>query len=320
MLARFISLTAVAFADDEGLHHLNEAAAVSLLQTSSSMKIAQDPNTIGAKGGGGAKGFGAKTVPKIPSPAPTGKGAGKGPGGGGGGSCSAAKDALKTARQAVGVDCADEPTDFVAPPETSVDKYKIFPAPDEGDPSALKSCKEGWMAHTTQRHTPSQCWEFPSTVPGVLGAGRGYKVGLEESRQLTPDACIDLVFKISRETGICNPNYTEKQVNLPASYRFTGCSVEFHDQSSYDVLKVPEHLLDEWKYNNLRGHTKFGRCIMCGQGRLGDGNLVIGHDLWKVPIGKAGLYRRDTHEEAVRMTCIMNPEEKDGFEVHHYTK
>lgn len=291
MLARFISLTAVAFADDEGLHHLNEAAAVSLLQTSSSMKIAQDPNTIGGKGPGG---------------------------GGGGGSCSAAKDALKTARQAVGVDCADEPTDYVAPPETSLDKYKIFPAPDEGDPSALKSCKEGWMAHTTQRHTPSQCWEFPSTVPGVRGGG--YKVGLEESRQLTPDACIDLVFKISRETGICNPNYTDKGINLPASYRFTGCSVEFHDQSSHDVLKVPEHLLDEWKYNNLRGHTKFGRCIMCGQGRLGDGNLVIGHDLWKVPIGKAGLYRRDSHEELVRMTCIMNPEEKDGFVVHHYTK
>jgi hypothetical protein len=234
--------------------------------------------------------------------------------------CPAAKAALKTARQSAKAECADEEVDYVEQPESSNDKYKIFPPPEATDePSSFKSCKQGWMAHVSQqRHTGNQCWdaafgghEFESVTGPLV---RDWKVFKGESNYVTPDECVILVNKIVRITGICNPNATTPNGQWPAAYRFTGCAAEFVDGSHSDVMETPDHLLTDRMMKNSKGHPKFGRCMLCGKGNLGPYNI---HDpSHAVTAGYAGLTRRDFDLDTRHMTCILNPEEKDQFELH----
>lgn len=234
--------------------------------------------------------------------------------------CKSAKAALKAARQSRNTECEDEEVDYVEQPDSSNDKYKIFPPPDATDPpSSFKSCNQGWMAHVSQqRHTLHQCWdatvgghEFEEVNGGPLV--RQWKVFKGESTYVTPDECAILVHKISRITGICNPNATTPNGQWPAAYRFTGCAAEFVDQSASDVLETPAHLLEDRPMKNSKGHPKFGKCMMCGKGRLGPYKI---HE-FDVTAGFAGLTRADWDLDTGRMTCILNPEEKEKFELHH---
>jgi len=269
MIARFLSLLAVASADSEGLH---------LLQTSAHAKVSGNAS----------------------------------PG------CKSARDALKTARQSAAAECADEEVDYVEQPESTTDKYKIFPPPEADDPpSSFKSCNQGWMAHVSQqRHTGNQCWdaavgghEFVEINGGPVN--RHWKVFKGESTYVTPDECAILVNKWVRITGICNPNATTPNGQYPAAYRFTGCAAEFVDQSHAEVLEIPDHLLEDRPMKNSKGHAKFGKCMLCGKGVLGPYNI---HEK-SVTAGYAGLTRRDIDLDTRHMTCILNPEEKEQFEL-----
>lgn len=238
--------------------------------------------------------------------------------------CDSAKAALKAARKSAKAECADEEVDYVEQPESTKDKYKIFPPPEPEDPPAsFKSCKEGWMAHVSQqRHTSHQCWDAAATggheyetLNGIQGVAldRNWKVSRYESTHLTPDECVILVNKLVRQTGICNPNATTNNGQYPAAYRFSGCAAEFVDQTASDVLDTPEHLLTDKEMKNKKGHAKFGSCMLCGKGRLGPYQL---HETVVSP-GKAGLSRRDFDLDTRHMTCILNPEEKEQFELHY---